>query len=83
MKKIYKDKIKLIAVTADPDIRYQRLGEREVRSYLVLDAQNRDEAEIKNLNIEKTIKKADFKIVNEQGLEDLKKQVEGILENIR
>jgi dephospho-CoA kinase len=78
-KKHYGDNFYVIAVCASPRIRYARLSRRSHRPLNAAEAASRDRSEIENLNKGGPIAMADFTIVNESSLEDLRKQTEAIL----
>jgi dephospho-CoA kinase len=82
LKDYYGEDLYLVAVYASPATRYARLTGRPDRRLTVEEAANRDAAEIDNLNKGGPIAMADFTIVNESSLTDLKKQTERIIAEI-
>ena len=78
----YGDDFIVIAVSASPKTRYARLGSRKIRSLTPQEAASRDRAEIENLNKGGSIVMADFTVINESSLADMKKQVEGIMSKL-
>jgi dephospho-CoA kinase len=69
----------VIAVYSSPQTRYNRLSRRSHRPLTNLEAGSRDKSEIENLNKGGPIAMADFTILNELGLPDLRQQTESIL----
>lgn len=69
----------VVAVWASPRIRYSRLTNRLSRKLTIEEAASRDRAEIENLNKGGPIAMADFTIINESSLTDMKKEVERII----
>ncbi len=70
----------LVAVCASPALRYARLSHRSVRPLKPSEAASRDRSEIENLNKGGPIAMADFTVLNESSLEELKKRVGEIIE---
>jgi len=73
----------VVAVWAPPELRYARLGSRRVRPLTMEEAAGRDRAEIENLNKGGPIALADFTILNESSLADLKQQAERIIAKLK
>ena len=73
----------VVAVWASPETRYTRLSKRRHRKLKPAEAASRDHAEIENINKGGPIAMADFTILNESSLTDLKKEVEGIISGLR
>ncbi len=69
----------LIAIYAEPKIRYQRLVKRDIRPFSPLQARERDITEIEKLNKAGPIAIADFLIENNTTPKDLHKKLDGIL----
>jgi dephospho-CoA kinase len=69
----------VVAVWASPQRRYSRLARRQVRPLTPEQAAGRDRAEIENLNKGGPIVMADFTVLNESSMTDLKHQVERII----
>jgi dephospho-CoA kinase len=79
----YGDRFVVVAVCSSPRDRYARLGSRKVRALTPQEAADRDRAEIENLNKGGPICMADFTILNNGSIRDLKKQVARIIERIK
>ena len=71
-----------MAVVSSPATRYDRLGKRRHRPLTREEAASRDRAEIENINKGGPIAIADFTVINESSLEDVKAAVEGILRRL-
>lgn len=83
--KVLKEEIsnlKVIAVIADKQLRYERLANREIRPLNNLEAKNRDIAEIENIAKGGPIAYADYYIDNNGNINDYKKRLEDILKKI-
>lgn len=72
----------VIAVYAPPKIRYARLKNRETRPLTPEESKNRDYAQIENLAIAGPIAMADFTIINTGTLDELRGQIEKILNSL-
>lgn len=83
LKDYYGDRFTVVAVWAPPNIRYGRLGNRQVRPLTPPQAASRDRSEIENLNKGSPIAMADFTILNNGSIKDLKKQVEKTIASIK
>ena len=77
------DDFYVVAVWASPRTRYARLIERSDRRLTLEEATNRDRAEVENINKGGPIAMADFTIINESSLEELKKEVKGIISKLK
>jgi len=75
LKNYYRNGLYIVAVWASPGTRYDRLAHRGVRPLTPAEAAGRDEAEIKQINKSGPIAMADYTIINEATLKDLKKEV--------
>ena len=73
----------VVAVYASPETRYERLGKRQVRPLTSAEAASRDVAEIENTNKGGPIAIANFTIVNETSLKDLRKETENVISVLR
>ena len=73
----------VVAVWASPETRYVRLTSRLVRSLTMEEAASRDRAEIENINKGGPIAMADFTIINEASLENLRKEAESIISGLK
>jgi dephospho-CoA kinase len=72
----------VVAVWASPQTRYKRLGSRKIRPLTPEAAAGRDRAEIENLNKGGPIVMADYTVLNESGMADLKRQVVSIIKRL-
>jgi dephospho-CoA kinase len=79
LKEYYGDRIILVAVWTSPQDRYVRLSSRKIRPLMLAEAARRDRAEIENINKGGPIAMADYTILNNSTMENLKKQVERII----
>ena len=73
----------VVAVWASPKMRYSRLANRSSRKLTLEEAASRDRAEIENINKGGPIAMADFTILNESSLADLRREVERIISRIK
>lgn len=83
LKQLYGENLYLVAVWSSPKTRYGRLVGRSSRRLTLPEAMSRDRAEIENTQKGGPIAMADFTIVNESSLEDLKKEAERIIAALR
>ncbi|MFH1032292.1 MAG: AAA family ATPase [Chloroflexota bacterium] len=83
LKSCYGKSFCVVAVWASPESRYDRLGARQIRPLTREEAASRDRAEIENINKGGPIAMADFTIINESSLDNLKKEAERIISRIR
>jgi len=83
LKSCYQDDFYLVAVWSSPKTRYARLASRSSRSLTSEEAASRDTAEIENIAKGGPIAMADFTIINESSLEDLKKEAARILSALK
>ncbi|RJR16073.1 dephospho-CoA kinase [Candidatus Microgenomates bacterium] len=74
--------IKLMSIIADREVRYDRLASRSHRPLTHAEAQERDIAEIKNIEKGGPIAFADINILNNGPLADLQKRLQQILKDI-
>jgi len=92
LKEKYGDQMVVIAIYAAPKVRYERLASRaekykndpnlKYRSFSPAEAKARDYAEIENIEKGGPIAMADYTIVNDGDLENLKRQMEKVWEKI-
>jgi dephospho-CoA kinase len=82
LKERYRDDFVVVAVWASPKTRYARLSSRKIRPLAAKEASERDHTEIQNLNKGGPIAMADYTIINESSLSDLKEQVAGIISKL-
>ncbi len=83
LKDHFKDSFVVIAVFASPKKRYTRLVSRPVRPLTLEEAASRDRSEIENTNKGGPIAVADFTIINESSLANLKKEVKKVISAMR
>lgn len=83
LKTHYKEDFYVVAVWASPGTRYTRLTTRPERRLTREEAARRDKAEIENINKGGPIAMADFTIINESSLDDLKKEVKMIISRLK
>ena len=83
LKSYYGEDLYLVAVWASPRTRYARLAGRANRSLTAEEAISRDRAEIENISKGGPIAIADFTIINESSLGNLKKEAERIISRLR
>jgi dephospho-CoA kinase len=79
----YGEDLCLVAVCSAPKTRYARLNSRSNRRLTLEEAISRDRAEIENINKGGPIAMADFTIINESSLENLRKEAKRILSALR
>ena len=82
LKTYYREDFFLVAVWASPKTRYGRLTSRVNRRLTLEEAASRDRAEIENINKGGSIAMADFTIINESSLEDLRKEARRIISRL-
>jgi len=83
LKTYYGEDFYVVAVLASPRTRYARLTTRVNRYLTAEEAAGRDRAEIENTNKGGPIAMADFTIVNESSLENLRKETRRIISRLR
>ena len=83
LKNYYGVGLYLVAVWASPAARYARLMDRPVRRLTLEEASSRDRAEIENVNKAGPIAMADFTIINEASLKELRRDTKRIISRIR
>ncbi len=83
LKTYYGEDFYVIAVWSSPETRYTRLTSRASRRLTLEEALSRDVAEIENLNKGGPIAMAEFTIINESSLRNLKKEVKRIISRLR
>ena len=79
LKTQYGEDFYVVAVWTSPVTRYARLIERPDRRLTREEATNRDKAEVENINKGGPIAMADFTIINESPLEDLRRETKKII----
>jgi dephospho-CoA kinase len=83
LKSRYGDEFIVVAVWASPATRYKRLASRAVRPLTVEEAASRDKAEIENSKKGGPIAMADFTLINDSSLEELKKEAKQVLTSLK
>jgi len=73
------DKLTMIAVVCDKDLRYERISKRPERPFDNIKAKERDISEIENLYKGGPISYADYYILNNGTIEDVHKRIDEIL----
>ncbi len=79
----YGEDFYMVAVWASPKTRYSRLASRSIRRLTVEEAASRDRTEIENVNKSGPIAMADFTIINEFSVEDLRKESKRIIARLK
>jgi dephospho-CoA kinase len=82
LKEKLKNPIVLIAVHSTKQLRYERLGIREIRPLTPQQVDERDLVEIKNIEKAGPIAIADFHIINDGNFRDLYQYIDSILNEI-
>ncbi len=83
LKTYYGEGFYVVAVWASPKTRHERLMRRPERPLTLEEAISRDEEEIENTNKGGPIAMADFTIINESSLENLRKEARRIISGLR
>ena len=83
LKNYYGEDFYVVAVWASPRVRHARLTARLNRRLTLEEAASRDGAEIENINKGGPIAMADFTIINESSIENLKKEAKRIISRLR
>ena len=83
LKTYYGEDFYVVAVWASPRTRYARLASRLNRRLTLEEAAERDRAEVENINKGAPIAMADFTIINESSLENLRKEARRIISRLR
>jgi dephospho-CoA kinase len=79
----YGDKFSVMAVCSSPATRYNRLMHRQIRPLTREEAEDRDKTEIENSDKGGPIAMADFTVVNETSVEDLRQETARILMKLK
>lgn len=82
LKDYYDDKLLVMSVYSSPKTRQRRISQRQARPLSSQDALSRDFAEIENLNKGGPIAMADFTLINESTLEELRKEAEQLVNTV-
>ena len=83
LKTYYGEDLYLVAVWASPGTRHARLTTRLNRALTLDEAASRDRAEVENINKGGPIAMADFVVINESSLKNLKKEVKRIISKLK
>ena len=83
LKNYYGEDFYVVAVLASPETRYSRLTSRSSRRLTLDEATSRDVAEVENLNKGGPIAMADFTIINESSLRNLRQETKRIISQLR
>jgi dephospho-CoA kinase len=82
-KSYYGKNFYILAVYASPTTRYSRLLQRNHRSLTLAESVSRDKAEIENMNKGGPIAMADFTVINESSLDELRAQAETVISRLK
>jgi len=83
LKTYYGKNFSVVAVWASPGTRYARLTGRPDRRLTLEEAASRDRTEIENINKGGPIAMADFTIINESSLDDLREAAKRIISRLK
>jgi dephospho-CoA kinase len=83
LKERYGKRLKVLAVWSSPATRHARLAHRAKRTLTLKEAASRDRSEIENINKGGPIAMADFTVVNENSLEELKKETKRVISALK
>jgi dephospho-CoA kinase len=83
LREYYGEQFTVVAVWSSPVTRHGRLAYRAERPLITEEADSRDKSEIENINKGGPIAMADFTIVNEGSLEELEKETERVLSDLK
>jgi dephospho-CoA kinase len=82
LKDLFGKQMVLLSVHSPKTLRYQRLGQREVRPLTPREVDQRDLSEIKNIEKAGPIAVADYHIINDGDIQNLYKDIDTIMEKI-
>lgn len=82
LRRHFKGRFTVVNVQTSPSTRYARLGGRRIRPLTPAEAESRDHAEIEILHKAGPIAMADHTIVNEGGMDELKRSFEALFARI-
>ncbi len=82
MRDYYVGRFSVVAVWTSPKLRYERLSKRPVRPLTPEEAFSRDNSEISNLEKGGPIAMADYMIINNGTLEELREKTQQLVEEI-
>ncbi len=83
LKEHYGEEFFVVAVYSSPKTRQLRLSQRAIRPLTPEQLTSRDFAEIENINKAGPIVMADFTIINESSLEELKREAQRVINKLR
>ncbi|UCG10914.1 MAG: AAA family ATPase [Dehalococcoidia bacterium] len=83
LKEYYGPNFYVVAVWSTPETRYARLTGRQNRSLTLEEAISRDREEIEEIKKGGPIAMADFTIINESSLQELRKQTEKVIAGLK
>jgi dephospho-CoA kinase len=83
LKDYYGENFSVVAVYASPGTRHRRLTTRANRALTPEEATSRDRAEIENVNKGGPIVMADFTVINESSLENLRDEVSRLISELK
>jgi dephospho-CoA kinase len=83
LKDKFGNQLVLLSLHSRKTLRYQRLGQREVRPLTPGEVDQRDLSEIKNIEKAGPIAAADYHIINDGDIQDLYKNIDSIMKEIR
>ncbi|MFH1420639.1 MAG: AAA family ATPase [Candidatus Aenigmatarchaeota archaeon] len=83
LKKKYGDKLIVIALYTPQKLRIKRLGSRPLRPLNEKEVKERDLTQFKNLHTGGPIAIADYTIINEGGLDELKKNINNLMDKLK
>jgi dephospho-CoA kinase len=83
LKERYGERLSLLAVWSSPATRHARLARREKRALTPKEAASRDKSEIENINKGGPIAMADFTMLNDNSLEELRRKTEQVLSALK
>lgn len=82
LKKEFPGQMSVLAVVVDKAIRHKRVGKRPERPFNTEEIQERDRSEIENLEKGGPIAMADYYLLNNSGVDELKAGVDAVLKQI-
>lgn len=81
LKKKYGDDLIVVAIHTPAALRYERMSKRKLRGLSAEQCKARDEAETANLNKAGPIEQADYAVMNDKTLNDLKSDIRKIADS--
>jgi dephospho-CoA kinase len=83
LKQKYGDRLSVLAVWSSPASRYSRLSNRQIRPLTLEEAESRDKTEIENSDKGGPIAMADFTVINETSIDELREETKKILAKLK